>query len=56
MKIEIGSITSPPASISSDVAANGSVGISMRAERYEPVAHMIAEQTHSADAPPLRAA
>ena len=38
----------PPASISSDVAANGSAGIWRRAERNEPVAHITAEQKQSA--------
>ena len=38
----------PPASISNDVAANGSSGIVSRDERNEPVAHITAEQTHSA--------
>src|SRR5882672_7130867 len=45
---EIGSITSPPVSISTAVAENGSAGIGNRDERNEPVDHMSAERTHSA--------
>ena len=48
MKSEIGNRTRPPASISNDVAAKGLSGIVSRAERYEPVAHISAEQTQSA--------
>ena len=48
MKTAIGSITSPPASISYAVAANGSSGIVTRAESTEPTDHMIAERTQSA--------
>src|SRR5437660_6688306 len=48
VKSENGNITSPPASISYEVAANGSAGIVMRDERNDPVAHITAEQTQSA--------
>ena len=48
MKSAIGSITSPPASISYAVAANGSSGIVSRAESTEPTDHIIAERTQSA--------
>ena len=56
MKSEIGSITSPPASISYAVAANGSSGIVTRAESTEPTDHMTAERTQSAIPHALRAA